>query len=240
MGNNVRAIVWDFDNTLVDTGARNLSVTRRIVRHVTGRSPEEFAPLRDQGAYDRALHATQDWRQLYAVDFGMRGDQIDEAGRLWTGFQKTDPTPTRWFPGIAETIADLAGLPHGIVSLNTRANIEATLVSDGLRDAFDTVVGCRQVPRDRQKPEPDGLMHCVAAMVEDLEGIVLYVGDHPIDSECAAKANGRFEAARSGMRVVSVAASYGAVVDGTTWPVDPDYRVECPRDIVALVGDLSG
>ncbi len=32
----VRAVVWDFDNTLVDSREKNLAVTRRIVTHLRG------------------------------------------------------------------------------------------------------------------------------------------------------------------------------------------------------------
>ncbi|MDH3734337.1 MAG: HAD-IA family hydrolase [Gemmatimonadota bacterium] len=235
----VRAIIWDFDNTLVDTGARNLSVTRRIIRHVTGREPDDFAPLRDQAAYDQTLHETQDWRELYSIHFGMVEHQIVAAGRLWTRFQRTDATPTTWFPRVTDAVGQLRRFPHGIVSLNTRANIESTLERDGLSSAFTSVVGCGDVPRDRQKPDPEGLMRCVLALVGEVTATVIYVGDHPIDAECAAKANDRYAATGRGVKVVSVAAFYGTKASEECWPVEPRFRASCPLDVVRIVDEVS-
>ena len=236
----VRAIVWDFDNTLVDTGARNRSVTRRIVWRITGLPPDDFAPLRTQEAYDRALHATQDWRELYAVHFGMSEPEILAAGRLWTRYQATDETPTRWFPKVADALLGLEAFPHGIVSLNTRGNIESTLERHGLRSSFRTVVGCGDVPADRLKPNPEGLMRCVASLIGTRPGTVVYVGDHPIDAECADNANRRYERQGTPVNVVSVAAAYGSTAGDAKWAVPAGFEASCPMDVVRIVESLSG
>ena len=235
----VLAIVWDFDNTLVDTGARNRSVTRRIVTHITGRDPDQFAVLRGQRAYDYALHHQQNWQDLYADEFGLAPDEIRRAGRLWSEFQLADRTPTPWFAGVPDAIARLQEWPQGIVSLNTRDNIEANLAHAGMSHAFRTVVGCGEVPYDRQKPNPDGLMQCVESLTGGACGTVVYVGDHPFDSECAH--NAEVEYARSGrdVQVVSVAATYGNLVGDEPWPITPRHRADEPREIVEIVFALA-
>lgn len=235
----VRAIIWDFDNTLVDTGARNLSVTRSIVTHITGRDADDFPMLRGRAPYERALHANQNWQDLYAEQFGLAPDDIRRAGRLWTEFQLADPTPTSWFPGVADTIRRLGRFPQGIVSLNTRDNIEANLDRASMGHAFDSVVGCGEVPYDRQKPNPDGLMACVGSLIGSLEGTIIYIGDHAVDSECARNAARAYSRDGRAIRVVSVAASYGNVVDQAPWPVEAHHRVREPERILAIVDSIA-
>ncbi|MDX1393371.1 MAG: HAD family hydrolase [Gemmatimonadota bacterium] len=235
----VDAVIWDFDNTLVDTGARNLSVTRRLVTHITGRHPDEFPMLRGRESYERTLHRTLDWQTFYAEQFGMEPDQIRLAGRLWTEFQLADGTPTRWFEGVRETIETLSHLPQGIVSLNTRDNIEANLDEGRMRDAFGAVIGCGEVPPDRQKPSPDGLMACVEMLCGDAAGLVVYIGDHPVDAECAREADRGYARAGRAVRVVSIGAAYGTAVPDAPWSVEPLHTASSPSDIPAILASLA-
>jgi len=231
----VRAIVWDFDNTLVDTRARNRSVTRRIIESLTGRDADEYPALRTQDAYDRATHRTQNWQDLYRVHFGLDADAVRAAGGLWTGLQLDDPTPTTWFGGIPAVVRDLQTWPQAIVSMNTSANILAALETAGLASAFDLVIGCEEVRYRRQKPEPDGLIRCLEALTGMTSGTVFYVGDHPVDSECAANANRALRERGAGLRVVSIGAAYGTVTDPASWDTEPEHRARDPHDVLAIV-----
>jgi len=231
----VHAVLWDFDNTLVDTRARNRSVTRTILARLTGRDPDDFAVLRTQRAYDRAIHRTQNWQDLYRVEFGLEDDLIRQAGRWWTDVQLGDRTRTSWFDGIAPVVRTLARWPQAIVSLNTRENIVAALEAEGLETAFELVVGCEQVGYHRQKPMPDGLLECVERMTGMAAGTVFYIGDHPIDAECAANANATLEARGHAVRVVSIGASYQAGASWDGWRVEPAHRVRTPAEILDIV-----
>ena len=233
------AVLWDFDNTLVDTRARNRSVTRRIIRHVTGRDPDEYAPLRSQTAYDLAIHRTQNWQDLYRLHFELAAGDIVAAGRLWTDFQRDDPTPIRWFDGVADVVRRLRGRPQGIVSMNTRDNIRSALREERLEDAFEMVVGCEEVASHRQKPDPEGLLSCLERLTGLRGGTAIFVGDHPVDAECAANANAALERRGAATRVVSVAAAYGTAAAHDAWPVEPEVRVERPTDILHVAG-LAG
>jgi len=238
----VLAIVWDFDNTLVDTGARNRSVTRSIVTHLTGRDPDDYPALRDQRTYDRALHHTQNWQELYEVHFEMSREEIREAGRLWTRFQLDDETPADWFDGIAEAVTALAEWPQGIVSMNTRGNIVEALRRAGLHESFGLVVGCEEVPYHRQKPDPAGLLHCIETLIgasTRRQGTVIFVGDHPVDSECAENANRTLRGSGRGLRVTSVGAGYGTLASEDPWPIEPVHRAHAPADIPRIVRAIA-
>jgi phosphoglycolate phosphatase-like HAD superfamily hydrolase len=236
----IRAVVWDFDNTLVDTRARNLSVTRRIIESVTRRSPDEFAPLRSLAAYDAVIHHTQNWQTLYRVEFGLEPEQVEEAGGLWTRFQLTDPTPTHWFTGIVEVVRALEHLPQAIVSMNTRDNIRDRLRAADLVGAFELVIGCEEVQYHRQKPAPDGLLHCMEEFEAVEAATVVYVGDHPVDAECAANANALLSERGATARVLAIGAMYGTAVRDGPWPIAPDYMAETPADVLAVIDSLAG
>ncbi len=230
----VRAIVWDFDNTLADTRARNRSVTRRIVAELTGRDPDEFAALRDQAAYDRATQETQDWQALYRIHFALDADRIRRAGRLWTACQRTDPTPIRWFDGVTAAVEALSAWPQAIVSMNTRDHIRLALAEAGLGRAFEVVVGCEEVRARRQKPDPDGLLQCLQRITPLDRGTAFYVGDHPIDVECAENANRVLRDREAAFEVVSIGAQYGSPVE-PAWPIEPRHRATSPEDVVRIV-----
>lgn len=233
----VRAVVWDFDNTLVDSSARNYAVTRRIIRTVTGRDPEAYAALASQAVYDTIVHELQNWQVLYREHFQLTADQIQHAGRLWTPFQAEDDTPAHWFDGIVETLGSVE-VPQAIVSMNTRSNIERALDEANLDPYFRVVVGCGEVSRDGQKPAPDGLLRSFEALPGSgkAAGTILYVGDHPVDAQCAS--NARAALAEQGVEahVRSVAASYGSSSSSDDWPVPPDYAIERPLDLLDLLG----
>ncbi len=230
----LHAIIWDFDNTLVDTRDRNRSVTRRIIRDVTGRDPDDFAPLRSQRAYDLAIHRNQNWQDLYRLEFRMTPDLIQAAGRLWTAYQFEDSTPTAWFEGIVEVVREFEDRPQAIVSMNTRDNIEAALRVVGLECAFQLVIGCGEVGYRRQKPQPDGLLHCLETLTELEGGTVMYIGDHPVDAECAANANAELERRQVELRVTAVAATYGSAGPDEGWPIEPDFRARTPHEVLEI------
>lgn len=231
----VHAILWDFDNTLVDSRARNRSATRTVIAELTGRDPDRFPALRTQAAYDRAIHRTQNWQDLYRLEFGLDDERIRRAGRLWADAHRRDPTQAAWFRGIAGVVRALAGWPQAIFSLNTRDTIRAALEREGLDDAFELVVGCEEVRYDRQKPNPDGLLDCLQMLTGLVAGTAFYVGDHPIDAECAANANRALEGRGHAMRVVSVGACYGTVTGSETWRVEPHHRALTPSEILRIV-----
>ena len=233
------AVIWDFDNTLVDTRHRNLNVTRRIVAHVTGHDPADFPPLRCLDAYEAALHRTDNWQELYRDEFGLDPEAIVLAGGLWAEYQRSDGTPVSIFDGVAGALEALGHLPHGIVSLNSRANILEILDGAGLLRSFHHVVGYEEVPYLRQKPKPDGLLLCVERLTALAPGRVLYIGDHRTDVICAARANGRLRERRIEIRITAVLAEYGSTRGDAEWPVAPDRRARTPLDVVEIARTLG-
>jgi HAD superfamily hydrolase (TIGR01549 family) len=237
MSTSVLAVVWDFDNTLVDSRARNLAVTRRIAARLFG-SWESFPMLLSQEAYDTGVSTTRNWRDLYRTEFSMDEERVDEAGRLWTEYQLDETTGSPFLPGIPDTLEALRHLPRGIVSANSRRNIEGTLRENGWATYFDVVIGYEEVHLRAQKPAPDGLLLCLERLGVLEAGVVVYVGDHEADAECAANTNAELQRRGASVRVASVGADYGRS-EGPDWSFEPEHRARVPRDVIDIVVGLD-
>ncbi|MGD9326655.1 MAG: HAD family phosphatase, partial [Desulfobacterales bacterium] len=157
----IKAIIWDYDGTLVDTRHKNFNVTKNIMQSITGTDALEFPALRSLDSYRLANRRTSNWRELYRQEFNLTEKQIDEAGRLWTEYQLADDTEISFYEGIEAIICDLAEFPHGIVSQNSRSSIAENLKKKNLLQYFKHIVGYEEVDLKKQKPEPDGLLSCM-------------------------------------------------------------------------------
>lgn len=230
---SLRAIIWDFDLTLADTRRRNLRVTRRILREISGRDPAAYRVLASVDLYDRTVRRYRNWQELYLQEFRVPEAELPRAGRLWTEYHLEDDEPPAIFAGVEGALRELAGLPQAIVSLNSRRTIERALARAGIDGYFDLVVGFEEVRFRAQKPAPDGLLHCLERLTGLAPGRAFYVGDHETDIECAARANQ--ELGRKGIEVeiVAVAAAYGAP-DMSRWARQPDHAARTPQEVAVL------
>lgn len=235
----LRAIIWDFDGTLVDTREKNMNVNRQIVRTITDQPWERFPVLESVAAYDEAQMRFTNWREFYRRGIGLSEDEIDRAGAMWTGLQLTDTTPAPFFDGIGTALDRLQGAGvHGIVSQNSRQNIEEMLEGAGLLHYFEHIVGYEEVGMQRQKPAPDGLLMCIERLTNSAAGTVLYVGDHETDVRCGLRADRALAERQIPQHVVTVGAFFASVGSDGSWSVRPDYRASSPADVVTIVDEL--
>jgi len=236
----VTAVIWDFDGTLADTLERNLAITRRIVERLLGGSARRFAALHDRDSYGLAVHRAASWRELYAQEFDFPLARAGEAAPLWSEFHREETVVPPLFDGVEEVIRELGGRPQGIVSQNGRRNIEEALSPAGLLAHFQAIVADEDLPFDRQKPEPDGLLRCAETLHPDggSAGTVLYVGDHPVDVECVRRAGERLRARGAGWRLLSVGVEYGLAGE-RRWATPPDRLARRPADVLEIVRELE-
>ena len=239
---NVSAVIWDFDGTLADTLEINLRITRRIVEHLLGAPAERFPALRDRGSYGRAVHDAANWRALYENEFDLPYERTHEAAPLWTQLHAEEIGVPPLFEGIREVVHALRERPQGIVSQNGRSNIEEALGPADLLHHFQSIVADEDLPFERQKPEPDGLLHCAEALHNGLSssepGTVLYVGDHPVDVECVRRAARRLREDEADWQVLSIGVEYGMGGE-RSWASEPDYRAHDPGDVLEIVHRLD-
>jgi HAD superfamily hydrolase (TIGR01549 family) len=233
MHEDLTAVIWDFDGTLVDTRLKNLNVARALVEDITGRAADEFPALRTLANYERALHRHRHWRDFYRQELDMAEPDIDRTEGKWLEFQIADETEAETYAGIHDVLDTFAHLPQGIVSLNIKANIDRFLVQLGLDHHFGLVYGAESIQPGMQKPHPDALLRCIAGLTGSRPGLVVYVGDHETDVECAHNTNSHFERNGIDIRVVSVGALYAPHIDDDHWQVEPDGKAQAPLEILS-------
>lgn len=227
-------VIWDFDGTLVDSRQKNLSVTRLIIEEATGKRWQEFEALQTMASYAESHRRVSNWRFFYAEAFGMTEDDIDRVGGWWSEFQLDDDLVPPAIEGVPSTLEALSHLPHGIVSMNGRRNIESILESLGLGDHFDSVIGYEEVGMSSQKPDPEGLLKCIEHLTDSEPGVVFFIGDHVTDTECAARARVELQARGSPIHVVSIRAAYGPSIFDN-WHTRPDHIAHHPEDVVDII-----
>jgi len=228
---SIRAIIWDYDGTLVDSRQKNLNVTRKIIEKISGKEAKTFPLLRSVDIYHKVAMETINWREFYRDEFQLRGDQIDEAGELWTKFQLSDETPVIAFNGIHEVISSAGEYPQGIVSQNSKSNVMTQLGKENLSGYFGSIIGYEEVAPNNQKPHPEGLLKCMEQLFNMREGNIFYIGDHETDIMCARNTNEALKDSGKNLNVITIGALYGTGTQTDIWSVQPDY-------VAQTVGDL--
>lgn len=232
----LKAIIWDYDGTLVDTRQKNLSVTRSIISAVTGKPADAFPVLASVPVYDAANMSAPNWRVLYKKEFGLDEVQTSYAGSLWTEYQLKDKTNISFFNGIGEVIHSLGDYGHGIVSQNSRQNITEVLNKEGVDKHFRVIIGYEEVSFALQKPHPEGLLQCISRLTQlNDDGYILYIGDHETDATCAHNAN----KVLCRKAVYSVGAFYEKQDHSSNWNIKPDFKANDPKDIIGIIMSLA-
>ena len=228
---SIRAIIWDYDGTLVDSRQKNLNVTRKIIEKVSGKETGTFSLLQSMETYQKVTMEMMNWREFYRDQFQLTEDQIDEAGGLWTKFQLSDETPVTVDRGIHEVISSAGEFPQGIVSQNSKSNVMRQLEMENLSRHFSSIIGYEEVGFNNQKPHPEGLLKCMEQLFDMREGNLFYIGDHETDILCARNTNEALKDSGKNLNVITIGALYGTGTQTDNWSVQPDY-------VAQTVGDL--
>jgi len=236
---NTLAVIWDFDGTLVDTRQKNLNVTRKIIAKVSGRGWNEFSVLKSIEQYHFAHNKATNWREFYKQSFSFGEQQTDESGKLWTSYQLEDNTPVLLINGIYDAIAVIGNIPQGIVSQNSKSNIERILEEKEISSYFKVIVGYEEVELKNQKPAPDGLLICIEKLVGHNSGYIFYIGDHETDIKCVLNANNILSENKIDMKIISIGALYGFDVDPSDWSNAPDYQAHKVEDVINIINEID-
>ena len=236
---SIKAIIWDYDGTLVDTRQKNLNVTRNIVKTLFNTEPSVYPALETLDNYDSANRKISNWREFYRQELNLSEEQIDAAGRMWTPYQLRDNTDTAIFEGIDAVIEELTGFPQGIVSQNSKSSITRNLKNLQMLSLFRHIIGYEEVELKKQKPEPDGLLSCLKKLSVSGSGSVCYIGDHQTDVLCVQAANRVLRKNGARIKVLSIGACYENGTDTSAWPTRPDYEARKVTDILDIVNYID-
>jgi len=210
--NEIKAVLFDFDMTLVDSSYAIYCCTNMLAEHF---GLNEVS--RDQVLSSIGLTIEDSWRSFWAdfkqewVDYYRANYREDEQSRL------------RLFPGTVETLQALrsSGIKIGVVS--NRRYASRPVESTGLKPLMDVIIGLEDVKR--AKPEPESLLKGFC-MLDTLPENGIYVGDTDIDMKTSVAAGSR------GIGMTTGNFSENELKNAGAWKVLSDLR-----DILPLIAE---
>jgi len=235
---NIKAIIWDYDGTLVDSRIKNLNVTRKIIEKATGKNYSAFPALANIPDFEKAHQQSENWRDFYFREFNFTEEQTNQFGPWWTEFQLSDNTKIELFPGVFELLFELKKYPQAIVSQNSRDNILNLVKNQNIEDVITCVVGFEEVKINRQKPYPDGLLKCLNNIDSSKTGVIFYIGDHETDIQLAHNTNKYFSNNGSHIKVISIGAFYIFPTDTSNWTYKPNYEANSTEDVLNIINSF--
>lgn len=178
MMNDVRAVLFDVDGTLLDTR----EYIFRAFEHSLG---VHGFPIPARSGISRVIGSPI--LDCYRALTGSGEDDIERLAASHREFQFAHFELSVPFPNVSETLARLKerGLKLGAVTNRFSQSVIPTLSSAGLTHFFDTLVCLDQV--ERPKPDPMHLLKALASLDEQPPNAVM-VGDSPIDIEAGKNA----------------------------------------------------
>lgn len=169
-----RAIVFDWDNTLVDTWP-NIVHTMNVTLVAMGQAPWSAAEAKTRIA--RSL------RESFPELFGERWEHARDV--FYAELERAHLEMLAPLPGAADVLAHFAGLgvPMAVVSNKTSVYLHREVGHLGWGKYFNAVFGAGDLPHD--KPAPDAVFRFLERVGLAPGNDIWFVGDSPIDVEAA-------------------------------------------------------
>ena len=188
-----RAVLFDFDLTLADSTGGAVECVNRALTEM-GLPPAGHQAIRSTIGLSLAAALARLTGLIDPVSAASFATKFVRCADL----RMVELTSI--FPEVSRVVRALkaAGIRTGIVSTKFRYRIELILARDGLRDAFDVIVGGEDVAR--HKPDPEGV-HRALGQIGISGQDAFYVGDHPVDAMAAFAAGITFVAVLTGTAV---------------------------------------
>jgi phosphoglycolate phosphatase len=175
--NRPRAVVFDWDNTLIDSWAAIQDAQNHVFAHFG-------MPLWTLEETRRRVRGSM--RDSYPAMFG---DRWREAGEVfYARFVSRHKETIRELPGARDLLADLAGagIYLAVVSNKKGDYLREEAEHLGFERFFKRIVGAFDAPRDKPAVEPVDLALVGSGIARGRQ--VWFVGDADIDMECATNA----------------------------------------------------
>lgn len=204
-----KAIIFDIDNTLLDTIEMNVYTLMRIIKEELG----------EDRTFQQLLCFMAQPGLKTIEDLGIRDKEKTYA--RWVSYVNSYGRDAVPFEGIEGVLRKLqtAGMRMAIVSSKMKAQYKIDIVGNGLDRYMETAVLVEDT--EKHKPHPDPIFKCLERMGLSAQD-VLYVGDAPMDMQAAQAAGVDFGFARWGY----------------TQPermTDARYCFICPEELLQLI-----
>ena len=206
-------VLFDFDGTVIDSGAIIIASMRHATKTVLGRDiPEE--------ELGRAVGGSGLIEQMRLID----PERVDELVSVYRAHNEPLHAEISECVGMTDVLTTLKdeGRRLGIVTAKRQETVKLAFSYLPLEHFFDVVVGSDDT--ERHKPDPEPIQHALERMGVDRDDAV-YVGDSPFDVR-AAKA--------AGMHAIAV--TWGGIHPRERLEAEePDAIVDTPEELLAAL-----
>ncbi len=207
------AILWDLDDTLLDTLPARMESLAHAHRIVLGQPVDPVELWRSN-------------RGATLEDLARRlvGDDYRRFARIYRDHYYGRSRSIRPFEGIEPVLRSLhaAGIPMAVVTSKVSYGATEELEAAGILRYFQAVVGFDDT--ERHKPDPEPVYAALDRLLADHPGRVALIGDSPADVWAARNA---------GIR--SIAALWGSLDAAATLDALPDFTARSPGAVFELV-----
>ncbi|MFX1513452.1 MAG: HAD family hydrolase, partial [Promethearchaeota archaeon] len=193
MNENIKALLFDFDGTLLDSFSTHLEIYKIMFKH--------FGIEITKNQYLNSY--SPNWYEVYK-SMGLPKDAWEEADIIW--LREASKRKTKIFATVKQTLSLLYEYyVLGLVTAGSRGRIHADLKRNEIMSLFQVLVTGDDV--QNQKPAPDGLELALKQLnMTSTEAI--YIGDSYADYEMARAANVAFIWIKSPFTPVNAEPSY--------------------------------
>lgn len=177
MKNEIKAILFDFDMTLIDSSHAITACMNGMAKDL-----DLLEVTREQVLSTIGLPIEAAWRALWGE---FRPEWLEHYRNHYSALERKELRP---FPGTVPLLKRLAtrGIRRGVVTNRRYARVSVEAV--GLSSYFEAIVGLESV--ERPKPFPDSLLLGLKILEVDRES-ALFVGDTDIDMKTGIAAGVR-------------------------------------------------
>ena len=209
----MKALLWDLDDTLLDTFAGRMAALEHAHFVCLG--------TRIDGA---ALWRSHRGGTLEDLGRRLLGDDYRRFTAAYREHYYERTRPIRPFPGVEAVLAEFlaAELPMAVVTSKVAWGATEELAQTGLLQYFQCIVGFDDT--ELHKPDPEPIHVALERLCIDDTGEVVLIGDSPADIWAARNAGCR-----------SVAALWGTLDPELTLDAMPDDRAESPAALFVLL-----
>jgi len=209
----MKALLWDLDDTLLDTLPGRLASLEHAYFACVGTRVDALALWRSQ-------------RGGTLEDLGRRllGDDYRRFTTAYRDHYYAQQHSIRPFAGVEEVLAECLAveLPMAVVTSKVAWGATDELADAGLLRYFQCVVGFDDT--EQHKPDPEPILTALERMCVDDVGEVAFVGDSPADIWAARNAGCR-----------SVAALWGTLDLELLMDAMPDVRADTPEVLISAI-----
>jgi pyrophosphatase PpaX len=206
-------VLFDFDGTVIDTGAIILASMRHASRTVLGREIPDEQLVQAVGGPG----LTEQMRMLDP-------ERVEELVAVYREHNEPLHAEVSECVGMTDVLTTLKGEGRtlGLVTAKRRLTVDLAFTYLPLEHFFDVIVGSDDT--ERHKPDPEPLHHALSLLGAPSDGAV-YVGDSPFDVR-AAKAAG----------LHAIAVTWGGIHPRERLEAEePDAVVETPEELLAAL-----